>query len=146
MTLTEKELLLEKCHQWNKNTLMEHFDISYTDIGDLSLTAQMPISEKVLQSHGWLHGGATAALAETVASVAAHIFFGNETRQIRGIKLSIDHIRSVSQGFVVAKTHCLHSGKTLQIWEIKIFDQHDKLIALASLTTIALQIQNNENQ
>lgn len=138
MTQFNKELILEKCHQLNKNTLMEHFDITYTDAGQYFLTAQMPVSAKVLQSHGVLHGGATAALAESVGSMAAHIFFAKEGTQISGIKLSADHVRSVSEGVVTATANCIHSGKTLQLWDIKITDEQNKLVSVCSLTTIAI--------
>ena len=71
----DKNLLLKKFNQRSKNTLMETLDIEYVDIGEDFLTAKMPVTSKVHQPLGQLHGGATAALAETVASMASVFFY-----------------------------------------------------------------------
>ena len=63
--------MLKKFNERNKNTLMETLDIEYVDLGIDFLTAKMPVTSKVHQPYGQLHGGATAALAETVGSAAS---------------------------------------------------------------------------
>ena len=69
---------------------METLDIEYIDLGDDYLTAKMPVTSKVHQPYGQLHGGATAALAETVGSAASRFFIDNKTQLINGIELTIN--------------------------------------------------------
>jgi len=122
----------------SKNTLMETLDIEYVDYGVDYLIAKMPVTSKVYQPNGILHGGATVALAESVGSAASHIFTDLNKFEIRGIEIAANHIRAAKEGFVYAKATILHKGRTTQLWQIKITDAQDRLISLCKLTTIAL--------
>ncbi|MFO7719600.1 MAG: PaaI family thioesterase [Bacteroidales bacterium] len=134
----EKQEILAKCNEMSKNTLMETLNIEFTDIGDDFVTAKMPVTSKVHQPDGVLHGGASVALAESVGSVASHIFMDAEDFYIRGIEISANHIKSISEGDVYAKATFIHKGRTTQLWNIRITDVEDNLISLVKLTTIAL--------
>jgi uncharacterized protein (TIGR00369 family) len=133
-----KEKILEQCNAYNKNTLMETLDITYVDVGDDFLVAKMPVTPKVHQPDGVLHGGATVALAETIGSMASFLFLNSSDFVIRGIEISANHLKSIREGFVFAKASAIHKGKTTQLWEIKITDEDENLISLVKLTTIAL--------
>ncbi len=98
----------------------------------------MPVTSKVHQPDGVLHGGASVALAESVGSVASHIFIDAANYYIRGIEISANHIKSISEGDVYAKATFIHKGRTTQVWNIRITDVDDNLISLVKLTTIAL--------
>ncbi len=98
----------------------------------------MPVASKVHQPDGVLHGGATVALAESVGSVASHIFLDAEETYIRGIEISANHVKSIKEGFVYAKATFLHKGRTTQLWNIRVTDREDNLISAVKLTTIAL--------
>lgn len=139
MEEAEKKVFLEKCNATAKGTMVEYLDIQYIDAGENFITAKMPISEKVLQYDKVLHGGASAALAETVGSLAAIALYGKEDHIVRGIEVSANHVKSVSQGNVYAKAICLHPGRTLQVWDIKITDDQNRLISICKLTTITLK-------
>lgn len=134
----EKQEILRKCNEMSKNTLMETLGIEFTDIGADSVTATMPVSSKVHQPDGVLHGGATVALAESVGSVASHIFLNSSDFFIRGIEISANHLKSISSGEVTARATVIHKGRTTQLWNIRITDVEDNLISLVKLTTIAL--------
>lgn len=138
----EKQEILAKCNEMSKNTLMETLNIEFTDIGDDFVTAKMPVTPKVHQPDGVLHGGASVALAESVGSVASHIFMDAEDFFIRGIEISANHIKSISEGDVYAKATFIHKGRTTQLWNIRITDVEDNLISLVKLTTIALPKRN----
>jgi uncharacterized protein (TIGR00369 family) len=86
---------------------------------------------------GIVHGGATAALAETVASAAAN-YCVDPGKVCVGLDLNINHIRAVSGGFVTAVAKPLHLGKTTQVWEIKIMNEAGQLISAARLTIAIL--------
>ena len=134
----KKEEILEKCREMSRNTLLETLDIHFVDLGEDFVIAKMPVTSKVHQPDGVLHGGATVALAESVGSVASHIFLDAEDFYIRGIEISANHVKSIKEGFVYAKATFLHKGRTTQLWNIRVTDEDDNLISAVKLTTIAL--------
>ncbi|MAU15762.1 MAG: thioesterase [Muricauda sp.] len=133
-----KEKILSVCNEICKGTLMETLDITYIDVGENFLLAKMPVTPKVHQPDGVLHGGASVALAESVGSAASYIFLDAKEFVIRGIEIAANHVRSIREGFVYAKASILHKGRTTQLWEIKITDEEGNLISNCKLTTIAL--------
>lgn len=121
-----------------KNTLMETLNIEFIDFGDDFVVAKMPVNSRVYQPDGVLHGGATAALAETTGSFAAHMFLDLNEIFVRGIEISANHLKSVKEGHVYAKATFVHKGRTTQLLEVKITDDHENLISLCKLTTVAI--------
>ncbi|SHJ69334.1 PaaI family thioesterase [Pseudozobellia thermophila] len=136
-----KEKILKVCNKSSKNTMMETLEIEYTDVGTDFLSAKMPVTSKVHQPDGVLHGGAMVALAESVGSMASYIFLDAQKFAIRGIEISANHVKSVRDGFVYAKAVLLHKGRTTQVWDIKITNGEDQLVSICKLTTIALPKQ-----
>ena len=135
----DKEKILSICND-NINTLMETLDIEFTDIGDDYVTARMPVTSKVHQPNGILHGGATVALAETVGSSASFLLNKNGSVSVRGIEISANHLKSISEGFVYATARPIKQGKTIQLWEIKVINEQNELISLCKLTTYTKKI------
>ena len=133
-----KEKILSVCNDICKGTLMETLEITYIDVGENFLLAKMPVTPKVHQPDGVLHGGASVALAESVGSAASYIFLDGQKFFVRGIEIAANHVRSIKEGFVYAKASILHKGRTTQLWEIKITDEEGNLISNCKLTTIAL--------
>lgn len=131
-----KELILERCNAICKNTLMETLSIEFTDVSEDTLTARMPVTPKVHQPDGILHGGASVALAESVGSAGAIVFLDNENISIRGIEISANHVRSVSEGYVYANATILHKGRTTQLWQIRIVNEEGQLVSMVKFTTI----------
>lgn len=134
----DKENLLKKINSINKNSLEETLEIEFIDIGNDFLIAKMPVTSKVLQPDGVLHGGATAALAESVGSAASYFSIDRDKQIVRGIDISCNHLKSVSEGFVYAKATPIHKGRTTQIWEIKVTNDNDNLISHCKLSTMIL--------
>jgi uncharacterized protein (TIGR00369 family) len=133
-----KEEMLELSKKVCKNTLMETLEIEFTEIGDDFLIAKMPVTSRVHQPDGVLHGGASVALAESVGSMASYVFLDTEKFYIRGIEISANHLKSISEGFVFARASFIHKGRTTQLFEIRITDEYENLISIVKLTTIAL--------
>ncbi|MCO5723681.1 PaaI family thioesterase [Robiginitalea marina] len=133
-----KEKILRVCNGVSKNTLMETLQIEYIDVGENFLVARMPVTPRVHQPDGVLHGGATVALAESVASAASYIFIDAQNFMVRGIEIAANHVRGVREGFVYAKASLVHKGRTTQLWEIRVTNTADELVSLCKLTTIAL--------
>lgn len=135
MTKTE---ILAACNTMCKNTLMETLEIVFTDVGEDFLVARMPVTSRIHQPDGVLHGGASVALAESVGSAGAFIFFNSNEVVIRGLEISANHVKSVRDGYVYAHASILHKGRTTQLWQIRITNEADELVSLVKLTTITL--------
>lgn len=135
---TKKELIAA-CNKMCKNTLMETLSIEFIDVTDTTIVARMPVTSKVHQPDGVLHGGASVALAESVGSAGAFIFLNSEDIVIRGIEISANHVKSVKDGFVYAKASILHKGRTTQLWQIRITNEADELVSLVKLTTLTMK-------
>lgn len=131
-----KEQILAACNAICKNTLMETLEIEFIDLTEDVLIARMPVTPKVHQPDGVLHGGASVALAESLGSAAALVFLGEKNSMIRGLEISANHIKSIKDGFVYAKATALHKGRTTQLWQIRIENEAAELISLVKLTTI----------
>ena len=136
--LMDKIKTLETLNGLSKNTLMETLEIEFVDVGTDFVTAKMPVNSRVHQPYGILHGGATAALAETVGSCASALFVDTKTKIVKGIELSINHVKSKKEGFVYGVARPIHKGKTTHLWEIKVLDEEDNLISICKLTNIVL--------
>ena len=119
----DKEKILEICNAMVKGNLMETLDIEFVDVGADFLSARMPVTPKVHQIHGVLHGGATVALAETVGSAAVPVLSQDPTVSIVGIEISANHLKSVSSGYVTATAKPLRMGKNIQLMEIRVTDE-----------------------
>lgn len=137
MKLSKTEMLA-KANAASKNTLMETLSIEIVDFGDDFLIARMPVTPKVHQPDGVLHGGATAALAESVGSFASHIFINTDEMFVRGLEITANHLKSVKEGFVYAKASFLHKGRTTQLLDIRVTDEANNLISICRLSTISL--------
>lgn len=133
-----KEKILSICNGICKDTLMETLEITYVDVGENFLVARMPVTPKVHQPDGVLHGGASVALAESVGSAASYVFLDGQKFHVRGIEIAANHVKGIREGYVYAKATIIHKGRTTQLWEIKITNEDGDLISSCKLTTIAL--------
>ena len=134
MSIWKSPTTLDQLKERSKDTLMEHLGIEYLEIGDDYLKARMPVDSRTRQAAGILHGGASVALAETIGSVAASMCIDREKMRIVGLEINANHIRPVTGGWVTGITTPIHVGNTTQIWEIKIYNEEDKLVCISRLT------------
>ena len=134
MSIWFKEVTLEEVNALRRNTLLEHLDIRFVEIGENELRATMPVDRRTVQPMGLLHGGASAALAESLGSVAATLCVNTDKHYCVGLEINANHIRPVRQGTVTGVARPIHIGKTTQVWEIKIYDRRDKLVCISRIT------------
>ena len=134
----EKEKLLKLMNASENESLMRTLEIDFVDVGDCFLIARMPVTPKLHQPDGVLHGGATFALAESVGSAASYLFNKSKSIMVRGIEMSGNHLKGISEGYVYAKAIAIHNGRTTQIWEIKVTNEAGELISSCKLTTLTL--------
>lgn len=133
MSIPYKSINIDALNELGKGTLAEHLDMTVVDIGPEHLSMQMTVTPNKHQPIGLLHGGATAALAENVGSLAGNLVL-EEGKACVGLSLNCNHIRSVKEGYVEATARPVHLGRSTQIWEIKTIDQNNKLINVCRLT------------
>lgn len=130
--------VLKELNAMSKGTMVEHLGITYTAYGKDWLEGTMPVDERTKQPIGLLHGGANVALAETLGSVAAHMFLDRTKQYAVGLEINANHVRAVRSGTVKGRAQALHIGKTTQIWEIKIVDEQEKLTCISRITMAVL--------
>ncbi len=138
----DKNIIIAKCNELSKNTLMQTLEIEYIDAGEDFLVAKMPVTAKVHQPMGLLHGGASVALAESVGSAASLLFSNFNEREIRGIEISANHVKAKRDGVIYGTARIIHKGASLHLWEIKITDEKGDLISLCKLTNMVLPRKN----
>ncbi len=138
MAMWKIQATVDQLQEMSKNTLIEHLGIEYLEIGDDYLTAKMPVDHRTKQPAGLLHGGASVALAETLGSMAAALCVNREKKKIVGLEINANHVRSATHGWVTGITRPIHIGNTTHIWEIKIYNEQDKLVCVSRLTVAIL--------
>lgn len=134
----DKKEVLKLANEATRNTLMETLGIEFTDFGEDFLEATMPVNSRVHQPMGLLHGGATAALAESLGSTGSFIMLRDQGAGIVGIEINANHLRSAKEGMVTARGHLLHKGRKTHVWDIRVTDESGKLISVCRLTNMVL--------
>ncbi|MBM6630060.1 PaaI family thioesterase [Mammaliicoccus vitulinus] len=113
--------------------LIENFEIQTVESKHGYIEMTMPVTDKVKQPFGYFHGGATIALAETAASVGAHVS-SNDDEIPLGLEINANHIKSIRSGQVRAIGIALHIGRSTQVWDVKVLDDEDQLISVVRAT------------
>ena len=131
---------LEQINQRGQGNMISHLGIEFLEINEDSLKARMPVDERTIQPAGILHGGASAALAETLGSMAANLCIDPTKKVCVGMEINANHIRPVSSGWVTGVVTPVHLGKTTQIWQILIEDDAGKLVCISRLTLAVIDI------
>jgi len=115
-----------------EGTLIRRLGIEILEAGPDRVVARMPVAGNV-QPFGLLHGGATAALCETVGSVGASLAAAPDRTAV-GIELNINHLRAVTDGSVIATGTVLRAGRSIAVWDVRVHDDGGGLVAAGRLT------------
>jgi len=133
MSIWKRNVSLADLNALSENTLIAHLGIKYTEVGDDFIKAVMPVDHRTQQPFGVLHGGASAVLSETIGSLAGYLSV-DEDKICVGVELNASHLRSVAEGMVTGIAKVVRIGRSLQVWQIDITDQADRLICSSRLT------------
>ena len=133
-----KDLSLEKLQPLGKGTMGEYLGIEWTEAGDNYLKARMPVDHRTKQPYGLLHGGASCVLAETIGSVASAMVIDHSKFFCVGLEINANHVRSAKEGYVTGVVTPLHLGNSTHVWDIRIFDEREKLVCVSRLTVAIL--------
>lgn len=123
------------------NTMADHIGIEFIEVGEDYLVARMPVDNRTKQPAGLLHGGASVVLAETIGSVAAHLVIDLDSYYAVGLDINANHLRSATSGYVKGIAKPVHIGGSTQVWEIKIYNEHEQLTCISRLTMAVLKIR-----
>ena len=133
-----RQATLDQLNALSRNTLMEPLGIVFTELGADYLRATMPVDARTHQPYGLLHGGASAALAETLGSTAAGLCVG-EDEGVVGIEINANHLRGAREGVVTGTARPLHVGRSTQVWEMKIENEAGDLVCISRLTLAVIR-------
>jgi 1,4-dihydroxy-2-naphthoyl-CoA hydrolase len=116
-----------------------YLGIEWVEVGDNFLKAKMPVDHRTKQPYGLMHGGASCVLAETVGSFASAMVIDRNRFQCVGLEINANHVHSATAGYVTGVAIPLHLGKATHVWDIKIYDENEKMICVARLTVAIIQ-------
>ncbi|MFD1928492.1 hotdog fold thioesterase [Sporosarcina siberiensis] len=117
-----------------EDTMMGALGIEIIELSAERAVATMPVHAATHQPFGLLHGGASVALAETIASVATWNLVDQENELAVGLEINANHLRGKKDGIVTAIATPLHKGRTTMVWDIKIVDEEENLICISRCT------------
>jgi 1,4-dihydroxy-2-naphthoyl-CoA hydrolase len=129
-----KELSIENIKPLGKGTMGEFIGIEWIEVGTDFIKAKMPVDNRTKQPYGLLHGGASCVLAETIGSIASAMVIDHSKFLCVGLEINANHVRSARDGFVTGIATALHLGANTHVWDIKIYDELEKLVCVSRLT------------
>ncbi|MBN1413633.1 MAG: PaaI family thioesterase [Bacteroidales bacterium] len=137
---------IEELNELCKDTLIGHLDIEFVEYGPDFVVAKMPVDNKKIQPMGILHGGASLALAETVASVGSYMLVDRDKYTVMGLQVSGNHVYPVTGGTVYARAEIIHKGTMTHIWDVKIVNDEQKSVSLIRVTMIVVENEKLSNK
>ncbi len=138
MSIWHTQATLEGLNAISQMTMVEQLGIEFVEIGDDYLKATMPVDHRTVQPYGILHGGASVTLAESLGSTAGYLCLDSSAKKVVGLDINANHLRPVTGGFVTGVARPIHLGTSTQVWEIRITNEHDKLVCISRLTLAVL--------
>ena len=121
------------------NTLVTHLGIEITEYTKDHIIGTMPVDETTRQPMGFLHGGATLSLAETIASIGSAMQTDLTKYHVFGVQVTGNHVNTVRSGIVTATGKLLHKGRTSHVWDCDIRDQNHKLISVVRVSIAVVE-------
>lgn len=126
--------------QWTlKNNMAQALGIEIIELTPGSLKGRMPVDKRTTQAMNILHGGASAALAETLGSIASNLVVDVDKYTCVGLNINANHLRPVSSGFVYGEAKPIHLGRKTHIWDIEIKNEEGKLVCVSRLTMAVIE-------
>ena len=119
--------------------MLEFLDIKITALGEDYIEGTMPANEKTFQPYRLVHGGANVVLAESLGSYGAQLTVDREKYYCVGQEINANHVRGVRSGLITARASQLYKGKSSQVWEIKLFDEKNRITCISRITIAVLK-------
>jgi 1,4-dihydroxy-2-naphthoyl-CoA hydrolase len=134
-----RQVSIDLINQMNRNTLMEQLGIECIELGKDYVVSRMPVDHRTHQPMGLLHGGASAALIESIGSMGSTLLIDLDKQQPVGLEINCNHIGGVRSGYVIATGKIVHAGKRTHLWQVDIReDGTNRLICTGRLTVMII--------
>lgn len=134
----KKDLVIDDFLHLGKDTMTEYLGIEWVEIGDDFIKARMPVDHRTKQPYGLLHGGASCVLSETVGSIASAMVVDHAKFICVGLEINANHVRSAREGYVTGVASPLHLGSNTHVWDVRIYDEIQKLVCVSRLTVAVI--------
>ena len=122
-----------------ENTMVEHLGIKVIELGEDYLVGTMPVDNRTKQPFGILHGGASVALAETLASYGGYLTINPEKYHVVGVEINANHLKMAKEGNVTGKCTPIKRGKSTQVWQTEITNDNGELVCISRITLMVLE-------
>ena len=122
-----------------KDTMVEHLGIEVTELGDNYIVGTMPVDNRTKQPFGILHGGASVALAETLASYGGYLTIDPEKYYVVGVEINANHLKMAKEGKVTGKCTPIKRGLSTQVWQTEITNDDGELVCISRITLMVLE-------
>lgn len=138
---------IKELNNMSKGTLMEQLGMEYISVEEGLVKAKMPVDKRTIQPFKILHGGASLAFAETIASLGSAVLVDLDQYDVRGAAVNGNHVGAVSRGYVYGEARILHRGKMTHVWDVEIKDQGGYRVSVARVTILVIpkQVKKTEN-
>jgi len=136
-----KNVPLDQVNALNRNTMMEVLGIECIEIADDYIKSRMPVAPATKQPMGLLHGGASAAMIESIGSMGSALILDLTKEAPVGLEINANHVSSATDGHVVATGKVVHAGRRTHLWQVDIHhEETGKLICTGRLTIMVVPI------
>ncbi|MGC8865725.1 MAG: hotdog fold thioesterase [Bacteroidales bacterium] len=135
-------MTLEQMNALIPGTLMESLGIVFTEYHEGYIRGTMPVDHRTIQPAGLLHGGASAALAESLGSMGSLALIDSDRQAIVGIEINASHLRKATSGLVTGEAELMARSPRLHVWDIRITDEKQRLICRSRLSVLVIDKKN----
>jgi len=128
------EEIVARINATREGSVWDILDIQLVYADKDKVVATMPIGPNHRQQIGYLHGGISVTLAESVASLGTVLNIDASRQMAFGLEINANHLRPKREGQLTAVATPIHKGRTTHVWEIKISDEQEKLVCISRCT------------
>ena len=137
MPIWKQPISCDILNRLSQGTANEHLGMEFTEVGDDFITARVPVDHRTIQPYGFIHGGVSVALAETLGSCGAAFSIPEGYRTV-GLDINANHLKSASSGWVTGTARPVHMGRTTHVWAIELKNDAGELTCVSRITMAIL--------
>ncbi len=141
MSIWQKPISVDILTRSHLKTAVNHLGIVFTEVGEDTICAKMPVNAQTHQPFGLLHGGLNVVLAETLGSCGAYYACPSGFHTV-GLEVNANHLRGVRDGWVHGTTKAFHIGQSTHVWSIEIVDDQGRMSCISRITMLILKDKN----
>lgn len=137
MHIWTRPISVELLTKNNVNSAVSHLGIEFLEVGENFICARVPVDQRTIQPYGFLHGGVSVVLAETLGSCGAAYSVPIGYRAV-GLDINANHLKSATSGWVTGITRPIHIGRTTHVWAIELTNDVGELTCVSRITMAVL--------